>query len=177
MVKKRKTIALDEDLVNEISRIAKTKGMSISNYLRRLLLATIKAEKHGVNPEQALLNNIILKYAYHVGLGLSPISNLFDSISIDEWRNIGRKLGVILRIKEIDKEVALINTALNILSSIGEITIEKSKSTYKITCVSAKASKKLFESIATLLIELGKQYNTNVNALVEEGILVLEIKF
>ena len=176
MVKKRKTIALDEDLVNEISQIAKTKGMSLSNYLRRLLSAAIKAEEHGINPEQALLNNIILKYAYHVGLALSPVSNLFSSTSIDEWRNIGRKLGVVLRIKEVDKETALVNTALSILSSIGEITIEKSRGTYKITCVSAKASKKLFESIATLLIELGRQYNTNVNTLVEEGILVLEIK-
>ncbi len=177
MAKKRKTIALDEDLVNEVSQIAKLKGMSISNYLRRLLSAAIKAEKHGINPEQALLNNIILKYAYHVGLALSPLSNLYNTVAIEEWKNIGRKLGVILKIKGVEKEIALINTTLNILSSIGEITIEKTRSTYKITCVSAKADKKLLEAIVALLAELGKQYNAGVNALVEEGILVLEVRF
>ena len=173
MVKKRKTIALDEDIVNRIAEVAKSKGISVSNYLRRLFLAAIKAEEHGLNPEQALLNQIILKYLHHVGMTYTPITLLKDSNK--EWKNIGYKLGVLLRIKNIDKETAIVNTVTNILSSIGEITIERSRNTYRITCISSKVSKNVLNSIASMIEELAKQYNTTISKIVDEGILVIEV--
>jgi len=173
MVKRRKTIALDEDIVNRVAEVAKSKGISLSNYLRRLFLAAIKAEEHGLNPEQALLNQIILKYLHHVGMTYIPITLLKDSNK--EWKSIGYKLGVLLRIKSIDKETAIIGTVMNILSSIGETTIERSRNTYRITCISNKVSKNVLNSIASMIEELAKQYNTTISKVVDEGILVIEV--
>ena len=173
MVKRRKTIALDEDIVNRIAEIARSKGISLTNYLRRLFLAVIKAEEHGLNPEQALLNQIILKYLHHVGITYTPITLLRDSNK--EWKSIGYKLGVLLKVKNIDRETAIIGIITNILSSIGETTIEKSRNTYRITCISNKVSKNVLNSIALMIEELAKQYNTVINKIIDEGILVMEI--
>lgn len=173
MAKRRKNVAIDADIVDRIGEIARGKGISIANYIRRLLLAAIKAEEHGLNPEQALLNQIILKYLYHVGMAYTPITLLRDSNR--EWRSIGYKLGILLKVKNIDKEAAIVNTIINVLSGLGEVTIERSRNTYRITCISSKVGKNMLDSIASMIEELAKQYNTTINKIVDEGILVIEV--
>lgn len=172
MVKKRKTIALDEEIVEQVANIARSKGMSLSNYLRRLLSVVMKAEEHGVNPEQALIDQIILKYAKHAGLAFTPIQLVQPSEN--DWKNLGYRLGIMLKIKGLEKEVALKNTILMILSGIGEVTIEKTKKTYRVTCVTNKVDKKILQSIILMIEELARQYNTRINKLIEEGIIVIE---
>lgn len=175
MVKRRKTIALDEDVVTEIGDIARKKGISLSNYLRRLLLATINAEKHNINPEQALYEQIILKYMKTAGLALSPIEDITNTNTV-KWEIVGRRLGLILRIRDMDKARALKDASLLLLSGIGDITIEEKRDTVKITCITTKTEKKVLEAIATMLTSIGEQLGTKPDTHVDEGIIIVEFK-
>ncbi len=175
MVKRRKTIALDEDIVIGIGDIARKKGMSLSNYLRRLLLAAINAEKHNINPEQALYEQIILKYMKTVGLALNPIEDLVNTDKA-KWEAAGRRLGLILKIRNIDRIRALKDTSLLLLSGIGDITIEEKRDTVKITCITTKTGKEVLEAIASMLVKMGEQLNTKLDAHIDEGIIIVEFK-
>ncbi len=175
MVKRRKTIALDEDIVENIGDIARRKGVSLSNYLRRLLLAAINAEKHNINPEQALYEQIILRYMKMAGLTLSPIEDI-TSTNTSIWETAGRRLGLILRIRSIDRTRALKDASLLLLSGIGDITIEEKRDTVRITCITTKTEKKVLEAIAIMLARIAEQLNTKLNSHIDEGIIIVEFK-
>jgi len=175
MIKRRKTIALDENLVIEIGNIARRKGMSLSSYLRRLLTASIVAEKHGINPDQALHEQIILKYAKTVGLTLIPIEDV-GSPNINKWEATGRRLGLILKIRDIDKIRALKDTSLLLLSGIGDLTIEEKKDTTRITCITSKTNRKVLEAIALMLERAAEQLGIKTSTRVDEGIIIVEFK-
>ena len=173
MVRRRKTIALDEDIIISVSDIAKRKGMSLSNYLRRLLTAAINVEKHGINPEQALYEQIILKYMKTAGLTFNPIEDL-NNTNKDVWETAGKRLGLILRIREVDKIRALKDTVLLLLSGIGEITIEEKRDTVKITCITTKTEKRGLEALEALILNLAKQLDVKLSTHIDEGIIIIE---
>ncbi len=175
MVRRRKTIALDENIVTKIGDIAREKGISLSNYLRRLLLAVINAEKHNINPEQALYEQIILKYMKTAGLTLSPIEDI-TSTDTSKWETAGKRLGLILRIRNIDKVRALKDVSLLLLTGIGDITIEEKRDSVKITCITTKTEKKVLEAIAAMLTRIGEQLNTKLDTHIDEGIIIVEFK-
>ena len=173
MVRRRKTIALDEDIIISVSDIAKRKGMSLSNYLRRLLTAAINVEKHGINPEQALYEQIILKYMKTAGLTFNPIEDL-NNTNKDVWETAGKRLGLILRIREVDKIRALKDAVLLLLSGIGEITIEEKRDTVKITCITTKTEKRGLEALEALILNLAKQLDVKLSTHIDEGIIIIE---
>ncbi len=175
MVKRRKTIALDEDIITSISDIAKKKGMSLSNYLRRLLTAAINVEKHGINPEQALYEQIILKYMKTAGLTFNPIEDI-SNVNKSIWETTGKRLGLILRIREIDRTKALKDTILLLLSGIGEITLEERRDTVKITCITTKTEKKVLEALEALILSLAGQLDVTLDTHIDEGIIIIEFK-
>ncbi len=175
MVKRRKTIALDEDIIISISDIAKKKGMSLSNYLRRLLTAAINVEKHGINPEQALYEQIILKYMKTAGLTFNPIEDISNT-NKGIWEITGKRLGLILRIREVDRIRALKDTILLLLSGIGEITIEERRDTVKITCITTKTEKKVLEALEALILSLAGQLDVKLDTHIDEGIIIIEFK-
>ena len=175
MVKRRKTIALDEDIIVSISDIARKKGMSLSNYLRRLLIATINVEKHGINPEQALYEQIILKYMKTAGLTFNPIEDISNT-NKNIWEIVGKRLGLILRIREVDRTRALKDTILLLLSGIGEITIEERRDTVKITCITTKTEKKVLEALEALILSLAGQLDVKLDTHIDEGIIIIEFK-
>ncbi len=175
MVKRRKTIALDEDIITSISGIAKRKGMSLSNYLRRLLTAAINVEKHGINPEQALYEQVILKYMKTAGLSFNPIEDISNTNKA-VWETVGKRLGLILKIRELDKVRALKDTILLLLSGIGEITIEERRDIVKITCITTKTEKKVLEALEALISNLASQLDIKLNTHIDEGIMIIEFK-
>ncbi len=175
MVRRRKTIALDEDIILSISDIAKRKGMSLSSYLRRLLTAAINVEKHGINPEQALYEQIILKYMKTAGLTFNPIEDLTNT-NKDIWETAGKRLGLILRIREVDRIRALKDTILLLLSGIGEITIEERRDIVKITCITTKTERKVLEALEALILSLAGQLYVKLDTHIDEGIIIVEFK-
>ncbi|MGC9009294.1 MAG: hypothetical protein ACP5I7_01585 [Sulfolobales archaeon] len=106
MPRVRKTLGLDRELVEKIKTVAMRRGMTLSEYLRRLLQITISLEEEGIFApkllEEARYNLIMssLKFVY-IPLDLL-LDKRFSDEEISRARNHGERIGKVLSEMMID---------------------------------------------------------------------------
>jgi len=96
MVLQRKTLALDEDIVNKLKEIASKRGTTLSNYLRSLFNEVIDIEERGYYAPKALRER---KYEYILSnLGFIYIpKELIGNVKSESISSLGSRLGVVLK--------------------------------------------------------------------------------
>ena len=122
MVLQRKTLAIDEDIVNKLKEISRRRGTTLSNYLRQLFNEVIDIEERGYYAPKALRER---KYEYILNnLGFIYIPrDLIASLRSNEISVIGNRLGVVLR--ELGVEITDIIDVLTRTSS--NVIVESNK--------------------------------------------------
>ncbi|HDN76192.1 MAG TPA: hypothetical protein ENG05_03585 [Acidilobales archaeon] len=123
MVLQRKTLALDEDIINKLKEIAIKRGTTLSNYLRNLFSEVIDLEERGYFAPKALREK---KFEYILNsLGFIYIpKDLIGNLRSDYIERVGSKLGVVL--KELKVSVVDVIELLT-MHSQGSVITESNK--------------------------------------------------
>ncbi len=123
MVLQRKTLALDEEIINKLKEIAVKRGTTLSNYLRNLFGEVIDLEERGYFAPKALREK---KFEYILNsLGFIYIpKDLIGNLRSDHIERIGSKLGIVL--KELKINIADVIELLTTQSQ-GSVITESNK--------------------------------------------------
>ncbi len=108
----RRNVALDVNIVNELKSIATKKGMSLTSYLRSLVVEALKLEAKGLHAPKALKDAELTHILRNLKLVLIPLEILEKNIRIDEEllknsRDYGVRIGKVLKELGIDVSEAI----------------------------------------------------------------------
>lgn len=93
MSRSRRCIGLDVDLAEELKNISKLRGMSIVNYLRRLLDEVIELEKHGYYAPDIIYEKRIELILSKLGFIYVPAELIEQNVKLDNAEIVGEKIG------------------------------------------------------------------------------------
>lgn len=102
MRKTRKTISVEAEYVELLKEIAKSRGMSISSYIRRLIMEVGKAEEMGLFAPRALSEKRAEVLLNRFGFTLVPLDIVTGSINDEELLNRGMAIGKTMAELEIE---------------------------------------------------------------------------
>ncbi|MEM0043633.1 MAG: hypothetical protein QXJ51_03105 [Sulfolobales archaeon] len=101
MDKVRKNIAIDRKLAEDIKAIAKSRGMTLSEYLRKLLSSAIDLEKQGLYAPRILeeaRDSMILSSFRFIYIPQDILSDKkFDEEDLKRAREYGERVGRVLK--------------------------------------------------------------------------------
>ncbi len=98
MVRSRRTIGLDLELAEELKSIARSRGMSLVGYLRRLLEEVVEIERAGYFAPDALREKRVELVLSRLGFVYVPLDLLREqSASPEDAEAYGERLGTTLR--------------------------------------------------------------------------------
>ncbi|MEM0061402.1 MAG: hypothetical protein QW726_05680 [Fervidicoccaceae archaeon] len=92
MSRSRRTVAVEKELVEELSRYARERGMSLANYIRSIFSSAIHAERVGFYPPNLVKEALGYEMLRRLGFILVPPS-LLEGRSIDELDGFGSSVG------------------------------------------------------------------------------------
>lgn len=102
MRKTRKTISIEAEYVELLKNIAKNRGMSISSYIRRLIMEVAKAEEMGLFAPRAISEKRAEVLLNRFGFTLVPLDIITSNISDEELLNRGMAIGKTMIELDID---------------------------------------------------------------------------
>ncbi|MEM1541306.1 MAG: CopG family transcriptional regulator [Ignisphaera sp.] len=114
MSKSRRCIGIDTELAEELKNISKARGMSIVNYLRKLLEELIDLEKQGYYVPDLLHEKKIELVLSKLGFVYVPSEVVSETLKPEDVETIGEKIGkalieLDLDIEEIIERIAIKN--------------------------------------------------------------------
>lgn len=100
----RKTVGIDAELVEELKSIARARGMSLANYLRKLIQEALLIESMGYFAPRALSEKRTELILSKLGFTLIPYDLVDSNLSEEDAETKGISIGKALR--ELDIEPA-----------------------------------------------------------------------
>lgn len=108
MARPRKTIGVDRDLVEKVASIARRRGMTLSEYLRRLLSSSIALEEMGLFAPKVLedMRNELLVSSFKFVLVPQEllIGKRFEREDYERAREYGERIGRALHEMSLDAD-------------------------------------------------------------------------
>lgn len=92
-MKSRRTLAVDADLAEEIKAVAKSRGMSLVSYLRKLFAEALEIERLGYFAPNALRERKIDLMLSRLGFTYLPLDLLESSSSPESAEALGERIG------------------------------------------------------------------------------------
>lgn len=93
MSKSRRCIGLDIDLAEELKNIARSRGMSIVSYMRKLLEEVVEFENHGYYAPEVLNEKRIELMLSKLGFIYIPAELVEKTVNPEEAEAVGLKIG------------------------------------------------------------------------------------
>jgi hypothetical protein len=91
--KSRRCIGLDIDLAEELKNIARSRGMSIVSYMRKLLEEVVEFENHGYYAPEVLNEKRIELMLSKLGFIYIPAELVEKTVNPEEAEAVGLKIG------------------------------------------------------------------------------------
>jgi len=92
MSKSRRSVAIDEEIVEELSKFSDDRGMTLAGYIRSMFISAIQAERSGFYPPNMLKEALGYETLKRLGFIFVPVS-ILDAQSEEEIENLGKDLG------------------------------------------------------------------------------------
>ncbi len=98
----RRTVGIDAELVEELKSIARARGMSLANYLRKLIQEALLIESMGYFAPRALSEKRTELILSKLGFTLIPYDLVSNNLSEEDAEAKGISIGKALRELDID---------------------------------------------------------------------------
>jgi len=93
MSKNRRTVAIDAEIAEELSRYAKERGMSLAGYIRSVFTSVIQAERSGMYPPNLMKEAVNSEVLKKLGFLLVPSSFILEDVDESRAEEIGVSIG------------------------------------------------------------------------------------
>ncbi|MGC9115067.1 MAG: hypothetical protein ACP5HH_03570 [Fervidicoccaceae archaeon] len=93
MSRNRKTVAIETELVDELSKFAKERGMTLAGYVRTIFSSAIQAEKAGMYPPNLIKEAMDYEVLKKLGFVFIPSAIFLDELQEKEIEEIGINVG------------------------------------------------------------------------------------
>lgn len=99
----RRSLMVDAEIADEVKRIAKRYGMTLSAYIRNLFKAVIEVERKGLYAPSVLRRGALMGTLENMGFVYAPVDLLRDAGA----EELGTRIGSILKGMGVDPEEVL----------------------------------------------------------------------
>ncbi|QCO31251.1 hypothetical protein DFR88_06040 [Metallosphaera sedula] len=163
---------MDKDLHSRLSELASSKKMSLYDYTNYLLSSALEIESSGVSLESVKELIIVLgkiSQSYKGTITIAPFSMTETS---GEWRDLGKRLGIIARESFQNSKEGVIRMCKSILQVYG--SIQESGNTVKIMSPNL-LSENVINNLKDLLEGLLESSSIQGEVIHDKGVLGLKI--
>lgn len=106
MSKNRRTVAIDTDIVEELTKFAKERGMTLAGYVRSMFTSALQAERAGMYPPNLIKEAMSHEVLKRLGFLFVPSAVIFDDLSEDGIEEVGLNIGrALLEISQNPEEI------------------------------------------------------------------------
>jgi len=170
---RRKYLAVQASVADEVAEIAKNKGMTLFSYVSEILKQAVEGEKSGFSLKEAVEAYRTVKMLKELNFTPAPshilalaLSSMGEDNVESEFKSLGMLCGKYLSIKHPGKtpEELLKNAIQSILWNITDLSITTHSENLSITLVTSIRDEKNIKAISSFIEGLSKSLGLSITS-------------